>query len=735
MNICSRLIKGSLFLVLIFMPLSSNVSAQYVNMEIVQINMLLEAEILMGPPLLYNATGTCEISWSDPYINGSGFTVVDAEIIGLDLSGPGVEINMGGLPSPGQSVSEIPWGPDFPAESFFDVFFEIEFPADLPGEILHNVTGEHILGVVNDWPPLFDPYLDDLGTPPSLLENGIGDDFGYVRIVSAEILPYYPLDVRLTLDTAYGSDVLLPDGDLFIFSAGVSGPYDVEYAEFSMRPAETSEPWIPLGVDKWTFSPEGARYTIRVVVHAPSTGDDVDSVTVFIDPTNGIPEYIMWTPRDSIGFFKVDTTHTIKYKVDDEASVIVPAKIQVFPLAVDYKRDLTEVDQEKIGNTNAELDSSSCGPASAASCLKYFADNGHPALDNPAGNETKPEQTGEEMARELGVAMGTSAETGTTNKGMVAGIGAYLDSHGASGWTVKSEKVHGYAGIGAMCREFETDKEDVMMCIRQVDENGDTLSHFVTLGSKGAMPYEVQTPDYTALCVSYKLDFMDPSGGGSTEDNEYNVDHEDGKPVLNGYKLDEDSPHKAWVDGYVKVSPPDTSGGSKAPSGRSLDLESPGWIVVDSGTTNANGTIDSLFWDTTGFPGGLYLMEIVTDSPSGHECKSLALCGIPVYTVTGDDPGTPESPTNLIGSYPNPFNPVTTIEFSVARKTGVFMTIYDVSGKRIRRLVRGASYIPGIHKVKWNGINDRGEKVSSGVYFYRFEADGVVQTSKLVLMR
>ena len=160
----------------------------------------------------------------------------------------------------------------------------------------------------------------------------------------------------------------------------------------------------------------------------------------------------------------------------------------------------------------------------------------------------------------------------------------------------------------------------------------------------------------------------------------------------------------------------------------------PGWIEVDAGVLTGGGIVDTFHWDTMGFPGGLYLLEIVSLTPEGMECRDIRLVGIPEYTVDADPP-TPETPTKLIGSYPNPFNPMTTIEFYVAKNTKVDLTIYDAAGRAVRHLVRSRSYLSGTHQVRWNGINDNGINVSSGVYFYKFRADGVELTSKLVLLR
>lgn len=83
---------------------------------------------------------------------------------------------------------------------------------------------------------------------------------------------------------------------------------------------------------------------------------------------------------------------------------------------------------------------------------------------------------------------------------------------------------------------------------------------------------------------------------------------------------------------------------------------------------------------------------------------------------------------------PNPFNPTTTIRYSVADRARVSLRIYDVSGRLVRVLADDEKS-PGVYTVVWNGVNDSGQIVSSGVYFYRFEAGSYAHTRKLVLLK
>ena len=90
---------------------------------------------------------------------------------------------------------------------------------------------------------------------------------------------------------------------------------------------------------------------------------------------------------------------------------------------------------------------------------------------------------------------------------------------------------------------------------------------------------------------------------------------------------------------------------------------------------------------------------------------------------------------SLDQNFPNPFNPSTSISFSVgAGGAEVSLNIYDIRGSLIRTLVDGFSD-EGAHTVFWNGINNQGKNVSSGVYVYRLKTKNQVHTRKMVLLK
>ena len=90
--------------------------------------------------------------------------------------------------------------------------------------------------------------------------------------------------------------------------------------------------------------------------------------------------------------------------------------------------------------------------------------------------------------------------------------------------------------------------------------------------------------------------------------------------------------------------------------------------------------------------------------------------------------------TNLIGNYPNPFNPNTKIKFYLAENTDVKLDIYNIMGQKVKTLVNEKAGA-GLYTVEWNGTDDSGNKLPSGVYFYRLLTSNKIMTKKLLLMK
>ena len=129
-----------------------------------------------------------------------------------------------------------------------------------------------------------------------------------------------------------------------------------------------------------------------------------------------------------------------------------------------------------------------------------------------------------------------------------------------------------------------------------------------------------------------------------------------------------------------------------------------------------------------------------------------AIAAQPVrYTVTAEDVGQHRiqlpalvsravpSQTALLSNYPNPFNPETWIPYRLARDAFVTVTVYDRSGQVVRSLdvghQRAGSYERRSEAVYWDGRNNLGEPVASGVYFYTLTADNFSATRRMLILK
>ncbi|UCF04497.1 MAG: T9SS type A sorting domain-containing protein [bacterium] len=94
----------------------------------------------------------------------------------------------------------------------------------------------------------------------------------------------------------------------------------------------------------------------------------------------------------------------------------------------------------------------------------------------------------------------------------------------------------------------------------------------------------------------------------------------------------------------------------------------------------------------------------------------------------------PSLSLTLYQNHPNPFNPLTVVEFYLPRDGEVTLNVYDVSGRRIACLVHGGRKA-GKHTVEWNGLDDTGTAVASGIYFYQISFGKERITRKMILLR
>jgi len=117
--------------------------------------------------------------------------------------------------------------------------------------------------------------------------------------------------------------------------------------------------------------------------------------------------------------------------------------------------------------------------------------------------------------------------------------------------------------------------------------------------------------------------------------------------------------------------------------------------------------------------------------------------------IDNDHLGTVESPMVLRGdgygpdipdeiglsqNFPNPFNPITEIRYNLPIDQVVAITVYDLNGRVVKSLINSAQSA-GYHKVIWDGTNENGIAISTGIYFYQMRAGDFVEMKKMVLLK
>ena len=104
-------------------------------------------------------------------------------------------------------------------------------------------------------------------------------------------------------------------------------------------------------------------------------------------------------------------------------------------------------------------------------------------------------------------------------------------------------------------------------------------------------------------------------------------------------------------------------------------------------------------------------------------------------TSLHDSDAVPISDFELSGNFPNPFNPFTNIRFVLPDHARVNLTVYDLQGRKVRTLISGEVWRGGTNILPWNGTDDRGAVLASGVYFLRMSSNGISKTRKMFMLK
>ncbi len=160
------------------------------------------------------------------------------------------------------------------------------------------------------------------------------------------------------------------------------------------------------------------------------------------------------------------------------------------------------------------------------------------------------------------------------------------------------------------------------------------------------------------------------------------------------------------------------------------------WVTATPlvGMTGPGGTtqVDVEFYPE-GMAAGVYTAELRLSSNDPDTPIILLPVVLTIEGISASDGLLPEV-VLFSGAVPNPFNPATDLKFSLPRDARVELSLYDVSGRRVRSLVNDG-LAAGHHEIRWNGKDDSGLGVASGTYFARLVVDGVPSVKAMVLVR
>ena len=163
------------------------------------------------------------------------------------------------------------------------------------------------------------------------------------------------------------------------------------------------------------------------------------------------------------------------------------------------------------------------------------------------------------------------------------------------------------------------------------------------------------------------------------------------------------------------------------------------WLTVDpigGAVAPNNSTQVNINFDATELGIGTYTGNVMVYMNDPNLTYFNVPCTLDIVQVGIGDEADAAIPSaiSLNQNYPNPFNPQTEIAFGLPNSDFVNLEVYDVMGRKVTTLVN-EEMAAGVHRVIWNGTNDNGNNVSSGVYFYRLTQSGNTITKKMIMLK
>lgn len=169
------------------------------------------------------------------------------------------------------------------------------------------------------------------------------------------------------------------------------------------------------------------------------------------------------------------------------------------------------------------------------------------------------------------------------------------------------------------------------------------------------------------------------------------------------------------------------------------NLPIPGAVITAgeyTATTNNSGAY-SIVAET-----GIYSVTASANGYQSHTVEGVSVLPDQSTTVNfvlipgsdADDPSAPVTETALVGNYPNPFNPSTAIKYTVLNQAHVTILIYNTRGQLVKTLVNEFK-APGRHEATWDGRDEQGLLVSSGIYHFKMISGAYSSTRKMILLK
>jgi hypothetical protein len=152
--------------------------------------------------------------------------------------------------------------------------------------------------------------------------------------------------------------------------------------------------------------------------------------------------------------------------------------------------------------------------------------------------------------------------------------------------------------------------------------------------------------------------------------------------------------------------------------------------VIDSAFFPRNGPFKFTELGHTGFA-----PEFVAGVVSVTVADTIVKADTDSLFLDADDPDeTVPAIYDLAQNFPNPCNPSTTIKYSLETRGFVELSVYNILGRKVRTLVSAEKEV-GWHEVMWDGKDDSGDDVSSGIYFYKMSSREYTKTKKMLLLK